>query len=83
MKDSAALVSTGSLAPPLCLQTCYISLEREIPIISTVVHEAANEKAHVASDQGPFSSGGKKLKCHNILHGLLFRRQAGLHWLLS
>jgi hypothetical protein len=29
-KDSAALVS--SLAPPLCLQTCYILLEREIPI---------------------------------------------------
>ncbi len=31
MKDTAALVS--SLAPPLCLQTRYISLEREIPII--------------------------------------------------
>ncbi len=47
MHDSVALVS--SLAPPLCLQS--IVHEKEIPV--KVVHKAAEEKAHSASDQGP------------------------------
>ncbi len=47
MNDSVALVC--SLAPTLYLQS--IVHEKEIPV--KVVHKAAEEKAHGASDQGP------------------------------
>jgi hypothetical protein len=53
-KDPEVFISSS--APPLRLQTCYVSQKREIAIY--VVREAPEEKAHGASGWGLSSSRG-------------------------
>ncbi len=64
MNDSAAFVS--SLAHTRQLKKRYISQGREFPMI--LLHEAAEDKAHGTGDVDLVSSGGKELKCREMLH---------------
>jgi hypothetical protein len=65
VNNSAAFVS--SLAHTRQLKkNRYISQRREFPII--LLHEAAEDKAHGIGDVDLVSSGGKELKCREILH---------------